>query len=184
MPYSHLNDFPADVRERAAKVRLVAFDVDGTLTDGRLGIDGNGVESKQFHVHDGQGLKLLREAGIDVALITARAGTLVNMRAAELGVEHVFLGVADKLACIDGLIAQLGLTREQVAFMGDDLPDLAVLSVVGLGVAPANAHPWVRERVRWRTQAGGGNGAARELCDLVLAARGEADNVLRRYLCE
>jgi 3-deoxy-D-manno-octulosonate 8-phosphate phosphatase (KDO 8-P phosphatase) len=184
MPYSHLNDFPADVRERAARVRLVAFDVDGTLTDGKLGLDGNGLETKQFHVHDGLGLKLLLDAGIEVALVTARTGTVVNGRAKELGVQHVFLGVANKLACIDALIARLGLTREQTAYMGDDLPDLGALSALGLAVAPANAHPWVRERVHWRTQAAGGNGAARELCDLILAACGEADSVLHRYLPE
>ncbi len=184
MPYSHLNDFPADVRERAARVRLVAFDVDGTLTDGKLGLDGNGMESKQFHVHDGLGLKLLRDAGIEVALITARKGAVVSRRADELGVRHVFLGVADKRACIDALIAQLQLTLEQTAYMGDDLPDLAALAAVGLSVAPANAHPWVRERVHWRTQAAGGNGAARELCDLILAASGNADGVLRGFLRE
>ena len=184
MPYSHLNDFPADVRERAARVRLVAFDVDGTLTDGKLGIDGNGVESKQFHVHDGQGIKLLREAGFEVALVTARNGTVVSRRADELGVQHVFLGVVDKRVCIDALIAQLGLTLKQTAYMGDDLPDLAALAAVGLSVAPASAHPWVRERVHWRTQAAGGNGAARELCDLILAASGAADGVLRRYSSE
>lgn len=182
MPYSHINDFPADIRERAARVRLVAFDVDGTLTDGKLGLDGNGVESKQFHVHDGLGIKLLRAAGIEVALITAREGMVVSKRAAELGLQHVFLGVADKRACIDALLAHLDLTLEQTAFMGDDLPDLAVLAVAGLSVAPASAHPWVRERVHWRTQAAGGNGAARELCDLILAAHGAAENALRRYL--
>ena len=182
MPYSHINDFPADVRERAAKVRVVVFDVDGTLTDGRLGLDGHGVESKQFHVHDGLGIKMLRDAGIDVALVTAREGTVVAKRAAELGLQHVFLGVSDKLACVSALIAHLGLTLEQIAYMGDDLPDLGTLAAVGLSVAPANAHQWVRERVHWRTQASGGNGAARELCDLVLAAHGEAENALRRYL--
>ncbi len=182
MPYSQLNDFPADVRARAALVRLVGFDVDGTLTDGRLGLDGNGVESKQFHVHDGLGLKLLQDAGVAVALITARQGKVVELRAAELGLRHVFIGVADKLDCLRSLATQLGLTLDQTAFMGDDLPDLSVLDAVGLAVAPQDAHAWVRDRVHWRTQACGGCGAARELCDLILAARGDAEGALHRFL--
>jgi 3-deoxy-D-manno-octulosonate 8-phosphate phosphatase (KDO 8-P phosphatase) len=177
MPYSHLNDYPADIRERAARIRLACFDVDGTLTDGRLFFDSEGVELKAFHVHDGQGLVLLRKAGVAVAFVTARASTIAEQRAAELGLD-AYTAVSDKLACVEGIAAGLGIGLDAVAFMGDDLPDLRVMSQVGLSVAPANAHAWVRERVRWRTSARAGHGAARELCDLLLAAQGHAEGLL------
>lgn len=177
MTYSHLNDFPADIRERATKIRLACFDVDGTLTDGRLIIDSDGKESKAFHVFDGLGMKLIQRKGIAVALVTARASAAAEHRANDLGVES-HTGVSDKLACVQGIADRLGLTLDQVAFMGDDLADLRVMLQVGLSVAPAQAHAWTRERVHWRTQARGGEGAARELCDLLLAAQGHADDLL------
>lgn len=181
MTYSHLNDFPTDVRERAAKIRLVAFDVDGTLTDGKLVLGAGGRELKSFHVTDGIGLKLLEKYGIVVVLITARPGRIVGIRARELGIQHAYVGVQDKLKCLDTVGTRLGVPREETAFMGDDLPDLRALAAAGLAVAPANAHPWVRERVHWRTRLDGGCGAARELCDLILAARGHADAILKDY---
>ena len=177
MPYSHLNDYPADIRKRAARVRLACFDVDGTLTDGRLFFDSNGVELKAFHVHDGQGLVLLRKSGIAVAFVTARASAIAEQRAAELGLE-AHTSVKDKLACVQDIAARLGITLDEVAFMGDDLPDLRVMSQIGFSVAPANAHAWVRERAHWRTTARGGEGAAREFCDLLLAAQGHAEPLL------
>lgn len=177
MPYSHLNDYPADIRQRAAGIRLACFDVDGTLTDGRLFFDSQGVELKAFHVHDGQGLVLLRKAGLAVAFVTARAGVIAEQRAAELGLE-AHTAVADKLACVTAIASRLGLNMQQVAFMGDDLPDLRVMQHAGLSVAPASAHPWVRERAHWRTVAHAGHGAARELCDLLLAAQGLAEPLL------
>lgn len=182
MTYSHLNDFPADVRERAARIRLAAFDVDGTLTDGRITLGSNSHEAKSFHVGDGLGLRLLGEYGVQVALVTARGGSVVATRAKELGIGHVFTGVGDKRACIESLRGQLGIDAAQIAYMGDDLPDLPALAIAGLAVAPADAHPWVRERVHWRTRQAGGHGAARELCDLILAAQGHADAILARYL--
>jgi 3-deoxy-D-manno-octulosonate 8-phosphate phosphatase (KDO 8-P phosphatase) len=177
MPYSHLNDYPADIRERARRVRLACFDVDGTLTDGRLFFDSEGVELKAFHVHDGQGLVLLRKAGIAVAFVTARASAIAEQRAAELGLE-AHTGVKDKFACVSQIAARLGIGLDEVAFMGDDLPDLRVMLQVGLAIAPVNAHAWVRERVHWRTAARAGHGAAREFCDLLLAAQGHAEALL------
>ena len=177
MSYSHLNDYPADVRERAARIRLACFDVDRTLTDGRLFFDSNGVELKAFHVHDGQGLVLLRKSGITVAFVTARASAAAERRAAELGVES-HTGVSDKLQCVEGIAQRLGVSLDEVAFMGDDLADLRVMLQVGLSVAPSQAHMWTRERAHWRTQARGGEGAARELCDLLLAAQGHAEDLL------
>lgn len=181
MPYSHLNDFPADVRERAARVRLAAFDVDGTLSDGTLWYGAQGEQLKAFHVHDGLGLKLLREHGIEVALVTARESLVVEARARELGLRHVFQGARDKRGTVEHLLHALKLDFDALAFMGDDLPDLPVLRLAGLSVAPANAHPWVAERVHWRTRHRGGEGAARELADLLLAAQGHAEAVLARF---
>ncbi|HEV8693650.1 MAG TPA: HAD hydrolase family protein [Lysobacter sp.] len=177
MPYSHLNDYPADIRDRASRIRLACFDVDGTLTDGRLFFDSEGVELKAFHVHDGLGLVLLRKSGIAVAFVTARPSSIAEQRAAELGLE-AHTGVADKFACVQAIAARLGIGLDEVAFMGDDLPDLRVMLQVGLSIAPANAHAWVRERVHWRTSARAGHGAAREFCDLLLAAQGRAEAVL------
>ncbi|HVR82598.1 MAG TPA: HAD hydrolase family protein [Luteimonas sp.] len=177
MSYSHISDYPADILTRAAKIRLACFDVDGTLTDGRLIFDDAGRELKAFHIHDGQGLVLLRKVGIAVALVTARAGAIAERRAAELGADaHV--DVKDKLACVRDIASRQGIDLDAVAFMGDDLADLTILRACGLAVAPANAHPWIRERVHWRTTARGGEGAAREFCDLLLAAQGHAEALL------
>lgn len=177
MPYSHISDYPADILARASKIRLACFDVDGTLTDGRLIFDDAGRELKAFHVHDGQGLALLRRVGIAVAFVTARPGAIAARRAAELGAD-AHANVKDKLACVRDLAARQGIGLDAVAFMGDDLADLTILRACGLAAAPANAHPWIRERVHWRTSARGGEGAARELCDLLLAAQGHAEALL------
>jgi 3-deoxy-D-manno-octulosonate 8-phosphate phosphatase (KDO 8-P phosphatase) len=173
----HLHGLAPGLLARAARVRLACFDVDGTLTDGRLGLDSEGRETKSFHVRDGQGLALLRRAGIATAFVTARGGEAAARRAAELGAEAC-IAVDDKLACVRGLAERLGVGLDAVAFMGDDLADLAVLRAVGLAAAPADAHPWIAARVHWRTTARGGEGAARELCDLVLGAQDRLDALL------
>lgn len=170
-------EITADIRQRAARIRLACFDVDGTLTDGRLYYDNEGGESKSFHIHDGQGLVLLRKVGIAVALITARNSPAAERRGAELGAE-VFTGAKDKLSRVRELCGQHGLGLEQVAFMGDDLPDLACLRAAGLAVAPANAHRWIADQVHWITPSHGGQGAARELCDLLLDTQGHTDALL------
>lgn len=178
MPYSHYRDYPADILQRAARIRLACFDVDGTLTDGGLHFDIDGRETKVFNVHDGQGLALLRKCGIAVAFVTARPGAIAERRGKELGaITHA--EVKDKLACVQRLADDRGIGLEAVSFMGDDLADLGVLQAAGLSVAPADAHPWIRERVHWRTLVGGGRGAARELCDLLLAAQGYVEDLLQ-----
>lgn len=176
MPASHAT-YPPDILARAAQIRLACFDVDGTLTDGRLYIDDAGRETKAFHVHDGLGLSLLKRSGIAIAFITARSGKVAEHRGAELGAQ-VFVGVKDKRACVEALRASLGVAAGEVAFMGDDLADLTALDAAGLSVAPANAHPWIAGRVHWRTSAHGGEGAVRELCDLLLSAQGKLDAIL------
>ncbi|TCV94082.1 3-deoxy-D-manno-octulosonate 8-phosphate phosphatase (KDO 8-P phosphatase) [Luteibacter rhizovicinus] len=182
MSYKHYIDVPADVTARAAQVRLVVFDVDGTLTDGRLWYAEDGRETKVFHVHDGLGLKRLQANGVHVAIITARISHPVALRAEELDIAHVYQGQKDKRGCLRQLIEALGLTPEQVAFVGDDLPDLPAMGISGLAIAVANAHPWVAERAHWRTNLSGGYGAAREVCDMILAAQGKAAAELERWL--
>jgi len=167
--------------DRAARIRLACFDVDGTLTDGRLRYDDRGVETKAFHVQDGLGLRLLEDHGIQVAIITARRGQMVELRARELRLSHIFTGVEDKADCLRRLAGRLGLSLQEVSHMGDDLPDLPALSLAGLAAAPADAHPWVAERVHWRSRAAGGAGAVREFCDLLLEARGLRREILDRY---
>jgi 3-deoxy-D-manno-octulosonate 8-phosphate phosphatase (KDO 8-P phosphatase) len=165
----------------AGNIRLVCFDVDGTLTDGRLYFDQEGRELKAFHVHDGQGLVLLRSIGIEVALITARHSEVARRRADELGV-RAYIGVKDKLACVHALCAEFGIGPEAVCFMGDDLPDLPAMRAVGLSVAPGDAHACALETAALRTRAGAGKGAARELCDLLLSAQGRIDDPLPPHL--
>lgn len=166
--------------DRAARIRLACFDVDGTLTDGRLYLDGNGVEAKSFHVLDGQGLVLLRRHGIEVALITARQGKVVEHRAGELGI-GAYQGVKDKLGLLHQLCQARGIGLDEVSFMGDDLPDLACLRSVGLAVVPANAHPWTAAAAHWTTTLSGGMGAAREVCDLLLHAQGKVAAVIEGF---
>lgn len=171
----------SDLSDRARRVRLACFDVDGTLTDGRLVYDGAGGESKAFHVHDGQGLVLLRRAGIEVALVTARTSPVVDRRAAELGV-RACTGIGDKLQCVEGIARGLDLELSQVAFMGDDLPDLKVMRHVGLAACPADAHPWLARHAAWHARRPGGHGAVREFCDFLLEAQGRVDALIEALL--
>ena len=178
---SEPGSIPEHVRERAGRIRLAAFDVDGTLTDGRLWFDHAGNEMKAYHVQDGLGLRLLADNGIAVALITARESASVRSRAKDLRLEHVFTGVRNKLACLTTLCEQLGVALSEVAYMGDDLADLPVFPHVGLAVAPANVHDWVVGEVHWVTGQHGGEGAVRALCDLILEARGLRPAVHARF---
>lgn len=170
--------YASDLLQRAARIRLVGFDVDGTLTDGRLLYGTDGQEAKAFHVQDGMGLVLLREAGIELALVTARVSPVVEQRGRELRIAHVHTGERSKLACMQRIAAGMGIGMEQVAFMGDDLPDLATLRGVGLAIAPANAHPWILQAVHWVTPRRGGEGGARDACDLLLHAQHRTEAIL------
>lgn len=181
MTIDYLTHLPTDLLARAAKIRLAVFDVDGTLTDGRLWYAEDGHETKVFHVHDGLGLKRLQANGVQVALITARISHPVALRAEELDITHVYQGQKDKRACLTELLDALKLAPEQAAFVGDDLPDIAPMRMVGLAVAVANAHPWVAEQAHWQTGKRGGDGAAREVCDLILHAQGHSDAERERW---
>jgi 3-deoxy-D-manno-octulosonate 8-phosphate phosphatase (KDO 8-P phosphatase) len=173
MPTDLLNTVSDDIRQRAARIRLVAFDVDGTLTDGRLWYTEDGRELKVFHAHDGHGLKRLLANGIEVALVTARISRPVALRAEELGITHVYQGQSDKRACMIELQQALELARDATCFVGDDLSDVPAMEVCGLAVAVANAHPQVVPYAQWQTRRPGGDGAVREVCDLLLAAQGK-----------
>lgn len=156
---------------RARRIRLLVLDVDGVLTDGRLYLSASGEELKVFHVRDGAGLVAVRRAGIDVAIVSGRDSAAVTRRAAELGIERVLQGVADKGAALDSLLTELGVAAHEVACVGDDSPDLPMLQRAGLAIGVADAHPAVREVVHWVTPSPGGRGAVREACDLLLNAR-------------
>lgn len=170
-----------DVQQRAAGIRLACFDVDGTLTDGRLFFNEDGTEIKAFHVHDGQGLRLLEESGITVALITARESSIVRSRGQDLRLNHVYTGVSDKLAQLDQLCKAEGLSLSEVAYMGDDFPDLACLQSAGLSACPIDALPTIRDHVHWISEFAGGCGAARQFCDLLLQAQGKTDTLIKRF---
>ena len=163
-----------DINARAARVRLVVFDVDGVFTDGRLYYGPDGEELKVFHVHDGQGVKRLLAGGVAVAVISGRESAAVSRRMRDLGIEHVFQGDEHKLPIYERLLAKLGLKPEETACVGDDLPDLPLLERAGLAVAVANAQPPLRTKAHHVTAAKGGRGAVREVCDLILAARGRS----------
>jgi 3-deoxy-D-manno-octulosonate 8-phosphate phosphatase (KDO 8-P phosphatase) len=161
----------AELLERARRIRLLVLDVDGVLTDGRLHISATGEEVKIFHVRDGSGLVALQRAGVAVAIISGRASAAVTRRATELGIGHVRQGISDKGAALDALCLELGLARHELACVGDDTPDIPMFDRAGIAVAVADAHPAAAARAHWVTQARGGRGAVREICDLLLAAR-------------
>ena len=168
--------------DRLRRIRLLALDVDGVLTDGRLYFQDDGIEIKAFHTHDGHGIKLLQRAGLVVALITGRDSPMVARRAAALGVKHVFQGAERKLTVLRELSTQLGLELEQVAYCGDDMPDIAAIRRAGVGISVPGAPSYIRQQADWVTEAVGGHGAVREICDTLLHAQGHWDAVLDTYL--
>lgn len=165
----------------AAGIAAAIFDVDGVLTDGRLYLSERGEEFKAFSTLDGHGLKLLLQGGITPVVITGRDSPAVRRRVADLGIQHAVFGAADKLAAALPLLAQLGLGWDRVAAMGDDWPDLPLLTRAAFACAPANAHVEVRAVAHHVTLARGGFGAARECCDLLLTAAGRYADLLRSH---
>lgn len=166
---------------RARQIRLLALDVDGILTDGRLYFQADGIEIKAFHTQDGHGIKLLRQAGIEVALITGRESPMVTQRAAALGIEHVFQHRDDKLIALCELTQSLGLDLSQAAYCGDDLQDLAAIQAAGLGISVPNAPSYVRQTADWVTARSGGHGAVRDICDTLLDTQGHWAAVIESY---
>lgn len=169
--------------QRAKAVRLAIFDVDGVLTDGRLYFLADGSEFKTFNTLDGHGIKMLIASGVQTAIISGRSSPVVERRAANLGIQHLIQGREDKLVVLEQLLGELGLGYEEVAYLGDDLPDLPVIRRVGLGMAVASADAFVRQHAHGITSAAGGAGAAREFCELIMRAQGTS-NRHRRPTCE
>lgn len=171
-----------DLHQRARAVRLLVLDVDGVLTDGRLYYGGDEIELKAFHIQDGLGLKMLRESGVEVAIITGRTSPAVERRAQNLGVPYVYQGVGDKLAVFEQLLERVGLSASATAGMGDDLPDLPVLRRCGLAVTVPEAPALIRSHAHYVTSLPGGTGAVREVCELLMQAQGTLEGRLQEYL--
>ncbi|MDY0211447.1 MAG: HAD-IIIA family hydrolase [Desulfuromonadaceae bacterium] len=169
------------IKEQMQNICLLLLDVDGVMTDGGIAYDNNGVETKRFHVRDGHGLKLLQRAGIEVGIITGRESNVVLKRAAELGITRVFQGAKNKLEPYKQILQDTGLTDAQIAYVGDDLIDLPILRRVGFAVAVADAVVELRPWVDYVTSVGGGKGAVREVCDLILKQSGRWEEVTARY---
>jgi 3-deoxy-D-manno-octulosonate 8-phosphate phosphatase (KDO 8-P phosphatase) len=172
----------ANAVTRAARIRLMIFDVDGILTDGGLHYGPDGEVIKTFNVLDGHGIKLLQQSGVAAAIISARQSGIVARRAADLGIAHLYQGVHDKRLAFEQLLRQTHIDAQACGFVGDDVIDLPILSRVGFAASVPNGHPEVKARVHYVTQAGGGHGAARELCDFILRAQGNYEAALAPYL--
>jgi 3-deoxy-D-manno-octulosonate 8-phosphate phosphatase (KDO 8-P phosphatase) len=170
------------ILEKAKKIKLLILDVDGVLTDGRLFFDSEGNEYKSFHSRDGHGIKLLRQTGVEVAVISGRKSTSVALRMKSLGIEHVYQGHENKVAAFNEVIKKVGITHEQAAYVGDDLLDLPIMLRVELAIAVNDANFAVKQRADWSTTLSGGQGAVREVCDLIMQAQGNFDEVLNAYL--
>lgn len=171
-----------DILAKAAQIKLVVFDVDGVLTDGSLFVGDDGQEYKAFHSRDGLGMKLLRKSGVEIGIITARTSEVVKHRMENLDIEHVYQGRLEKLPALQELLGKLGVSFEQTAYVGDDVVDLPVMRQVGLAIAVQDAHPLAKQHAHWQTPHGGGRGAARDVCELIMEAQNTLDAQLQPYL--
>ena len=171
-----------DALQRASRIKLMIFDVDGVLTDGALYFNHEGEEFKVFNSLDGHGMRMLRESGVRLAIITGRKASCVEWRMKNLRIDLLLQGVDNKLAALKGLLEELGLTPEEAGFMGDDVIDLQVMDHCGFSAAPANAHALAKQYARLVTERTGGFGAAREVCEFILEAQGKLDAALAPYL--
>lgn len=170
------------LKARARRVRVAAFDVDGVLTDGRLYYTDSGEELKAFSVLDGHGMKMLAEAGVAVAIITSRKSKLVQRRARDLGIEHLYQGVGAKREAMTHLLKKLNRDWDAASYMGDDVIDLPVMTRCALAASVPNAHALVRRHAHYVTRAAGGHGAVREFCECLMQAQGVLDAALAKYL--
>ncbi len=169
------------VKQAARAVKVVLLDVDGVLTDGRLYYSESGHEMKAFNIQDGLGIKLLQKSGIEVGIITGRTSELLKRRAAELGIERLVQGREDKLTALQEILPELQVTLDEIAYMGDDLPDLAVIRRVGFGATVGNGGELVAKHAKWQATRSGGEGAVRELAELILAAQDRLDASVSEY---
>ena len=170
------------LRKKARHIRLVISDVDGVLTTGVLLYGPNGTELKDFHVQDGMGIKMLQQTGVHVAIITARKSEALNQRMSDLKVDHVYQGQSDKVLAYEELKQKLNVTDKEIAYIGDDLPDLPLLRRVGFSVTVPNAPKIIQKHAAWVTRNPGGKGAVRELCELIMKAQGTYKTIIDSYL--
>jgi len=174
-------NFPQPILDKARHVRLLILDVDGVLTDGRLYYSDSGEEAKAFSTQDGAAIKMLRDTGVVIAIITGRQSRLVERRCAELGVEHLYQGASDKARALEDLTTKTGIDRAQIAHAGDDLPDLPLFNRVALAFSVPGAHPEIIARADYVTQAPAGIGAVREICHLLMVAQESWAAALGRF---
>jgi len=170
------------VSDRLKTIRIMILDVDGVLTTGEVMLDSRGREIKRFDVKDGLGIRLLQKAGIQTAIATGRRSEALGHRCRELGIELLYDGLKNKVPVVESISARTGLTARQMAFAGDDLPDLPLMRRVGLAIAVADAHPLVRSHAQLVTRAPGGRGAVREICEHILKAQGLWDNIIKGFI--
>lgn len=173
----------ADILMRqASKIRLVLFDVDGVLTDGRLFFSDSGDEGKSFHARDGLGINLLQQSGVAVGIITARQSRLVEHRARDLDIQHLYQGRKEKFPAYRELCNDLGLSAAEVAFVGDDVVDLPIMLDVGLAITVPEGHKLVKQHAHWTTPSQGGYGAARDACELIMYSQGTYSKMMEKFL--
>lgn len=171
-----------EIIKKAKTIRLVIFDVDGVLTSGKLCYGPNGLEYKEFHVHDGQGMKYLQKTGVQLGIITACKSKAVAVRMKDLGIDYVYQDTPEKQSAFTDLKQKLNLDNQEIAYVGDDLPDLPLIKQVGLGITVPNAPLTVRQHADWVTESRGGEGAVREVCELIMHAQGTYETILNSYL--
>lgn len=171
-----------DIHEKASQIKMVIFDVDGVLTDGSLFLGDDGQEYKAFHSKDGHGMVTLQKHGVTIGIITGRTSQVVKKRMESLGIEHVYQGQKDKLPAYEQLKQELELSDEQIAYVGDDVVDLPVMTRVGLAIAVQDAHHLTKEHAHWITPSNGGRGAAREVCEMLMQAQGTLQQAFDYYL--
>ena len=167
---------------RVSNLKLLVLDVDGVLSDGKIYYSSENEEFKSFSILDGLGIKLLQKAGIQIAIITGRKSAIVEKRASELGIKHLLQGREDKLVALNELLSTMPIEMSETAYMGDDLPDLGAIKKAGFGITVSNGHNFVIQHADYCTSRMGGNGAVREVCDLILETKGLLDETLNSYL--
>ena len=170
-----------DILEKAARGRLLIFDVDGVLTDGSLYLGDDGQEYKAFNSKDGHGMVMLQESGVQIGIITGRTSEVVRIRMGSLGIDLVYQGKREKLPAYEELKAETGFSDAQIAYVGDDVVDLPVMTRVGLAIAVQDAHELTKQHAHWITPSGGGRGAAREACELIMDAQGTLTGLMQAY---
>ncbi len=171
-----------DLTDKASLIELVIFDVDGVLTNGSLFYGDDGQEYKAFNSKDGQGMRMLLDSGVQIGIITGRESEVVLLRMRNLGISHVLQGRREKLSAYEEMKQMTGITDDRIAYAGDDVVDLPVMKRVALAVAVQDAHPLVKQHAHWQTPSNGGQGAARDLCELIMDAKGTLQPILESYL--